>query len=211
MSYAAKKISEYLEEAGSNSPTPGGGSVSALVGALGVAMGRMAANFTVGRKKFKDVEPRVVEILNKLDEGLAALVKAMDDDAVGYAELSAAYKMPRGTEEEKKTREKAIQNSLHVAIKPPLEVCRLAYGMLKNVAELGKIANPNLLSDVAVAAILLHSALRGAKMNVLVNLACLDDEQTVDEIKEEIDELENLATISCTGTVKTIEDSISAG
>ena len=210
MKYAAKQIGEYLKEAGSNSPTPGGGSVSALVGALGVTMGQMAANFTVGKKKFRDVEPRVVEILNKLEDGFDALVTAMDEDAESYAEVNAAYKMPRETEKEKEAREKAVQNSLHAAMKAPLEVCRLSYEMLKSVSELRKIANPNLLSDVAVAAILLHSALRGAKMNVLVNLAGLKDEQVVDEVKEEIDELENLATISCNETVEAIEGAISA-
>jgi len=211
MSYAAKKIAEYLREAGSNSPTPGGGSVSALVGALGVTMAQMAANFTTGKKKFKDVEPHVLELLNKLDDGLMALINAMDDDAVAYGEVSRAYSMARETDEEKAAKKQAIQKALHAAMKPPLTVCRIAYEMLKNTRDLGKIANPNLLSDVAVAAVMLQAALRGGKINVLINLASITDENVVDETKEEIDELENLGIITGDETIKAVEESISGG
>ena len=211
MSYLDVTLRSYIEHAGAAQPTPGGGSVCALVGALGVSMGQMAANFTVGREKFKAVENRVRADLGQLDEGLRVLLAAVDRDSESYCAVSKAYAMVASTAEDKKARTEAIQDALRAAMKPPLEVCRRCYELLKVVQDLREVANPNLLSDVAVCAVMLQAALEGAKINVMVNLAPLKDQETVDQIKEEIDEMESLAGMLTRQIVEGIERDISGG
>ena len=99
--YIDEALRKYIDDARSGKSTPGGGSVSALVGALGTTMGEMAANFTVGREKFKDVEPEVKEILSKLESHREALLKFTIDDIEMYSKVTNAYGLPKGTDEEK--------------------------------------------------------------------------------------------------------------
>ena len=93
--YREGKLLTYLEDAASKKPAPGGGSVSALAGALAAAMGEMVANFTAGRKKYADVEGEVRAILAGLTECRADLLELMDADVTAYGAVNAAYSMPR--------------------------------------------------------------------------------------------------------------------
>ena len=110
--YRDGTIRKYLDDAAAGIPAPGGGSVSALAGALATTMGSMAANFTVGKKKFLDVEPRVREILTKLDGLRERLLELVDEDVKAYGVVSAAYGMPKETSEEKTARSAKIQEAL---------------------------------------------------------------------------------------------------
>ncbi len=112
MGYIDDSIRKYVTDASAGSPTPGGGSVSALAGALGLTMGCMAANFTVGKKKYRDVEPLVKEQLATVEACREELLRLTDDDTKAYAEVSKAYGMPKETDEEKKARSAAIQEAL---------------------------------------------------------------------------------------------------
>jgi len=185
-SYADGTIRKYLEKAASDSPTPGGGSVSALAGALGVSMASMAAHFTVGRKKYAAVEDRVRAILGELESARRELLYLTDEDTRAYAGVSSAYGMKRGTREEKRARTGAIQEALEAAMAPPLNAVRAAGKVVAHLAVLVDIANPNLISDVGVAAILVEAALRSAKLNVEINLSYLKDEALVARTREEI-------------------------
>ncbi|NOZ21567.1 MAG: cyclodeaminase/cyclohydrolase family protein [Planctomycetes bacterium] len=189
MSYRQESIDRYVSDAASNKPAPGGGSVSALVGALGVSMGCMVANFTVGKKKYKDVEPRVREILADCERSMNELLDLVQADVDAYSKVSAAYAMPKESDEEKKARTAAIQEALVVAMDAPLTSFRVCASLMDAYAELGKIGNKNLISDVGVAAILTEAALRGAKLNVEINLAYLKDEELVGKTREEVDRL----------------------
>jgi formiminotetrahydrofolate cyclodeaminase len=195
--YLTRPMQDYLDEAASNAPTPGGGSVSALAGALGTTMASMAANFTVGKKKFQEVEGEVKQLLGELDSAHTELLKAMQSDTEAYAEVGAAYGMPRGTDEEKAARREAIQRALKLAMRPPLEAMRSCAEALRATRRLLDIANPNLITDVGVAALLLEAAARGAHLNVAVNLKGLKDEKLVSETEGEcarlLDECERLA------------------
>ncbi len=186
--YRTGTIENYLADASAKLPAPGGGSVSALAGALGAAMAAMAANFTVGRKKFRDVEPEVAALLEELTAGVAELLELMDRDVEAYSSVSAAYGLPRDTPEHKKARAAAIQEALRVALATPLACLRRCHQLISLLDRLVEVANPNLISDVGVAAILLEAALRGARLNVEINLAWLKDpafvETTNDEIKQ---------------------------
>ncbi len=181
---------ENLEPAASGQPTPGGGSVSALVGALGVTMAEMAANFTVGKEKLRDVALQVTELLSALTDARANLLDLMEKDIAAYAEVSSAYSLPRGTDEDKAARTQAIQEALAVALAAPLEAMQVTVAALEAARKLVDIANPNLISDVGVAAELLLGAMRGARLNVDVNLAYLKDTVLIDRTRREADALE---------------------
>ena len=152
--YIDGSIRKYIDDASSNKPAPGGGSIASLAGTAGLSMACMAANFTVGKKKFKEVEHRVNELLGKCASDRDELLLLMDEDVQAYSQVSAAYGMPKASPEEKKARAKAIQNALKIAMDAPLRAVRLCREALGHVAELADIANPNLISDVGVAAIL---------------------------------------------------------
>jgi len=177
MPYRTESLEKYLADASAGRPTPGGGSASALAGAVGVSMACMAANFTVGKKKFESAWPRVRELLAKCDESRDALLGDVDDDVASYSRVSAAYSMPKDTPEQKAARADAVQAALQVAMDTPMKVFLACADVLLLLGELARLANPNLVSDVGVAAALVLGALDGAQLNVEINLAFLKDEE----------------------------------
>jgi len=184
--YAYGMIRSYVEAGSAGKPTPGGGSIAACAGALGMSMACMAANFTVGRKKYKDVEKDVrtqLGVCMKMRDELLALI---DDDVKAYGSVSAAYSMAKGTDEEKAARKAAIQEALVIAMDAPLRVVRACREALRATAKLADIANKNLISDVGVAALLAEAALRAGKLNVEINLKFLKDEALVEATRTEI-------------------------
>jgi len=187
MSYRTEPLETYIADAAAGQPTPGGGSASALSGAVGAAMACMAANFTVGKKKYKAVWPRVQELLTRCDQAREALLRAVDEDAAAYSHVSGAYALPKETAEEKAARHDAIQKALRIAMETPLTVFRSSAGALGVLDELADLANPNLVSDVGVAAALLLGALDGAQLNVEINLAFLEDEELVAATRAELE------------------------
>ena len=188
MAYLDGTIKAYLEDAAAEKDAPGGGSVSGLAGALGASMASMVCNFTVGREKFKEVEPRVREILEEAGVAWKQLAALADRDVEEYKKVTAAYQMPRKTDEEKAARRAAIQEALKSAMSAPLEMVRVCHGLTLRLKELVEIGNPNLISDVGVAAILLVAGLDGAKLNVEINLKYIKDDELVERVRGEIDE-----------------------
>lgn len=185
--YLYGTVRSYAEAASSGQPTPGGGSVAALAGALGMTMGCMAANFTVGKKKFKAVEPEVRQLLAACLHARDDLLRLMDEDTKAYGTVSAAYAMPKETPEQAAARTGMIQKALVVAMDAPLQVIRACRSALEPIARLAEIGNPNLISDVGVAAILAEAALRAAKLNVEVNLQSLEDQALSSAVRGEIE------------------------
>ena len=206
--YIDGSIREYIDDASSNKPAPGGGSVAALAGAAGLSMACMAANFTVGKKKYRDVERRVNEFLGKCAAERDELLGLMDADVQAYSKVSAAYGLPKGTPEEKKARTKAIQEALKVAMDAPLRAVRACREALRHVAELVDVANSNLISDVGVAAILTEAALRCAKINVEINLSFLKDEALVAATRQEIEDAAAEAGALARATVAKVAEAI---
>ena len=189
--YIDRPLKDYLDDAASSSPTPGGGSVSALIGALGSTMAQMAANFTVGKEKFKDVEDEVKELLERCEDACLRLLDLMEEDIAAYSIVTGAYRMARQTEEQKRQRSAKIQEALGEAMQAPLEVCRQCLYLMQAVRSLSEVANPNLASDVGVAAVFARAAFQGAKLNILVNLANIKDKELVLMTQNEIDDAES--------------------
>jgi formiminotetrahydrofolate cyclodeaminase len=189
--YIEEPLKKYLDETASGAPTPGGGSVASLAGALGAALTSMVCNFTVGKEKYKDVEAEVAKILSEAEELRAKLLDLMVEDTQVYSEVSKAYSMPRNTPEEKEARTQAIQKALRMAMQAPLETAFCCHKIMKLNEPLLDIGNQNLISDVGVAVLLAESALRSAILNVEINLSYIKDEEFCNNTRENLKTIVN--------------------
>lgn len=158
------RLSDFVEAVAAKTPTPGGGSVSAAVGAMGAALGVMAARYS----NAGDAERALDGIKN-------ALLPLVDEDAVAYGQVNAAMTLPKRTEEEKKRRKEALQNALAEAAEVPLKGMMLALRGLEALRGLAPQCNKHLVSDLAGAVRFLEAALSGCGENVKVNAASLVD------------------------------------
>lgn len=185
--YLKASVENYLDAAAAGQPTPGGGSVSALAGALGATMAAMSGNFTVGKKKFAGVEEEVKALLETLSAARRRLADLAQKDTEAYGAVSEAFRMPRKTDEEKAARKAAVAAACREAMAVPLEAARTCREALVATRRLGEIANPNLITDVGVAALLLEAAAQGSALNVRVNLPSIGDSETAEQVKAEVD------------------------
>ena len=184
-----KKVSNFLDELASNSPTPGGGSVAALAGALGAALISMVGNLTIGKKKYEDVEEDIKKIIGSSEKLRYELSQLIEEDVKVFNNFMATYKMPRETEDEKKMRTEKIQEALIEAARVPLRVaykCMEILSLSKEVAEKGSI---NTVSDAGVAALMAEAALESAILNVKINLKMIKDEKVRTELSSSIKEI----------------------
>lgn len=172
-SFSDATLGEFLRLAASDSPTPGGGGVAALSGCLGAAMLSMVANFTVGREKFAAHDETMRSVLAAVQPLMDAMRAAIDDDAAAFSAISEAYKLPRGDEAEKKIRRAAIDAALTASMLVPLRVLKCSCEAAELLPAVAGGGNPNLLSDVEVAAVMLKAASRAALANVYANSALL--------------------------------------
>lgn len=184
--YIDQPLIKYLDDTASGKPTPGGGSVSGLVGALSAALTSMVCNFTIGKEKYKEFEKEVSEILSEVQGIRDELTALMEQDIKAYGEVSLAYSMPRATEEEKQRRALAIQSALINAKDAPLKIAMLCHRILELNVPLLEKGNQNLISDVGISALLAGSALRSAVLNVEINLSYIKDEQLKSRTREQL-------------------------
>ena len=185
-----QKITDFIMKTASGTPVPGGGSVSALSAALGAGLTEMVANLTIGKKGFESVEAQMAAVVENIRPLREKLAKAMDRDAEAYNEVFSAYKLPKSTEEENETRQKAIQEGLKHAALVPLEVAEDTFRILEAIRTVITKGNPNAVTDGAVATMMARTAVLSALYNVKINLGSIKDEAFVDETKEKIKQLE---------------------
>ena len=188
--YASEPLQTYLDHAASNRPAPGGGSVSACVGALGAALVSMVCNLTLGKEKFADVEPEIQKVVEGTEDCRARLEKLLQEDTTAYSGVIQAYKLPKETDEEIKARKAAVQAGLIVAANVPLDICKVAVEVCrwsKTAAELG---NPGAVTDAGIGAILGEAAVVGGALNVQINLGSIEDCDYVETAQKVIDELQ---------------------
>ena len=174
--YCKEPLEKYLNDAASGNPTPGGGSVSALAGALGSTMANMSINMTVGREKFKEVEDLLQIKGKQFEQARTELLELVHKDMEAYQAVMDSYKLPKSNDEEKKRRTDALQVAMKGAMDVPLRLLRRSLAMLEDLAKIVDKVNPNLIGDIAVAAVLSQAALRGGRINVLANLLYIKDE-----------------------------------
>ena len=171
-----KKVSEFLAETASKAPAPGGGSASALAGALGTALSEMVINLTVGKKKYLEVSEELAGLLPKLAGIHKDLEASIDKDTDAFNLVMDAFGLPKDTDEEKATRRKAIQEATLKATEVPLGVMEKALEALQLTVTVAKKGNKNSISDAGVAALLLAGAIDGAAYNVRINLPGLPED-----------------------------------
>ncbi len=169
------KIKDYLEILGSEAPAPGGGAVSALTAAQGIALVMMVANLTIGKEKYKKFEKVNQECLKVAEGYLERLIELMEEDAKAFNLVTTAYKMPKETEEEKKERSKAIKEATMFATIVPVEVMEASYEGLRLTTTLMGKSNPNVVSDLGAAAVKLDAAIKSSWLNVKINLPSLKE------------------------------------
>jgi len=174
--YAAEPLQVYLDDSASGKPAPGGGSVSACVGALGAALVGMVCNLTRGREKFADVETEIVTLVGASETARARLEQLLQDDTTAYSGVITAYGMPKDTPEEQEARSAAVQAGLIVAADVPLEICRVAVEVCRLAKVAAGIGNPGAVTDAGIGAILGEAAVVGAALNVQINLGSIKDE-----------------------------------
>ena len=156
-------IKKYVEELGSKRPTPGGGSASALAGALGAALIEKVCNFTIGKEKFKSIEEDMRKILKDATAARKRLLQLIELDKKAFMPVAKAYKLSKNTEEEKTTRKQKIDEAMKKASIVPQEIKRICDDLLPYCDRLEKDANQILVDDTRCARELLKGASAGAK------------------------------------------------
>ena len=174
-------VKGLLAETAGDAPVPGGGSISALNGAIAAALAEMVANLTIGKKKYADVQDEMAEI---------AKSAAVDRDSEAYDGVSQAFKLPKETDEEKAIRSAAIQENTKKAALVPMEVARRASTLLPSIEAVVARGNQNAVTDGCVAMMCARVAVVGALFNVRINLTSIKDEEFVARLREEADRLE---------------------
>lgn len=193
MKLVEKTVTDFINEVDSSSPAPGGGSVAAVVGALGASLSRMVGHLTVNKKKFKELDEEIrIDFLGKFDELCCIkeeLVLLVDRDTEAFNLVMAAFKMPKETDEQKKDRKEAIEAATYKAIDVPMVIAELSFRGLELIENLGKNGNQNAITDLGVSALLLASGLEGAILNVKINLPGISDEKYVKETRDRCNEI----------------------
>ena len=165
----SQSITQYLKELSSNAPSPGGGSVAGITGALGAGLICKVANFTIGKEKYEDSEEEMTYILNQATKLTDDFYKLSIEDAKAYKKLSSVFKLP------KERRKDKLPNALKEAIEVPLDICKLSHDGIKLCLPLTYKGNKNLITDVGIASLMLKCAFDSALLNVEINLKGIKD------------------------------------
>jgi len=184
-------LTGFLDQVATKSPTPGGGSVAALAGALGAALTAMVGNLTLGKKKYEGVQSEMQQVVERAEALRKKLAQLIQEDAKAFEQVMAAYGLPKETEEQTRIRDAQIQEATQGAALVPMEVMRSALGVLELAKVAAEKGNVNAISDAGVAAIMALSAAEGASLNVRINLAAIKDRQVADSLSSEMATLLN--------------------
>ncbi len=173
---AEKTMEGFINELSSGSPTPGGGSASALAGALGASLLEMVCTLTIGKEKFKEYEAELIKTRDEVRELKSGLFLLIEKDAKAFDGIMDAFKLPKGTEEEKKKRSEEIQKVSKEATNVPLETASGCLRVMELCQNSVQKVNPNAISDIGVSTLMSYSGLEGASLNVLINIPSIKDQ-----------------------------------
>lgn len=202
------KVKDYLDLLKSDTPAPGGGSVSALSGAQGLALILMVADLTLTREKYLEDHALCRQVKEAGLPLYMSMTKAVDRDTDAYNQVFEAYKLPKENDEEKNARSKAIQEANLVATKVPFEVMDLAHQGLALASKLVNHSNTNAASDLGVAAACLETAVKGAWLNVSINLPGVKDPSQAKQFEERGKDLYNESITLANRIVETVRESL---
>lgn len=201
-------LTDFADETSSESPAPGGGSISAYVAALGISLGTMVANLSSHKKGWDE---RWEEFSNWAEKGQQykdELLRLVDADTKAFNQIMNAMGLPKGTDGEKTTRAKAIQVATRLAIEIPFKVMQSSYESMEVIKAMVELGNPNSVTDAGVGALCARSAVIGAFMNVRINAAGYDDKNFVNDIIAKGKEIENKTIALETEILKKVNEKI---
>ena len=184
MKLAELTTAGFADLLASDAPAPGGGSAAALEGALGAALTAMVCSLTVGKKKYAEHEELAKSVQARAADLKERFVDVMDRDTEAFNVVSAAFGMPKATDEEKAARSEAIQEGLKGCTKTPFEMMELAVEALELTASVLGKSNDSAASDLGVSALSLRAAIQGAWLNVLINIGSLKDAALAEDYRQ---------------------------
>jgi len=190
-----KTLEEFLDDVASKSPAPGGGSTAALAGSLSASLVSMVCHLTIGKKGYDNVENIMKKTLIKSETIRKKLMDLIDTDTNAFDGVIAAFRMPKNTEKEQEERKKAIQEGYKIAADVPLTTANYCDQLWEHIQMVAEKGNKNSLSDAGVASLLNSAGLRGAILNVLINLDSIKDQVYITEVKKKIRNLEKKASL----------------
>ena len=192
MKLADMQVTQFCDVLASDAPAPGGGSTAALEGALGAALTAMVCGLTTvgkSKEKYAEYQEFVLASQKKALDLKARFVDVMDRDTEAFNVVSAAFGMPKATDEEKAARSAAIQKGLEGCTRTPFEMMELAAETLELTAELLGKTNDSAASDLGVSALSMRAAIQGAWLNVLINIGSLKDKELAEDYRKKGEEL----------------------
>ncbi len=206
MTFASQPLATFLEHVASVEPAPGGGSVAALSGALAASLVAMVCRLTIGKKGYESVSAEMQAILPRAEKLQHELSDMMQADTDAYARVMQAYQLPKTTDAEKVARTQAIQVALKHASDVPLDVAEHCAQVLELTRTVAAKGNKNAASDGGVGALMAEAGLRGAALNVSINLGAINDENFVRGHRERVTKLVADAKVTKDEILKTVED-----
>jgi glutamate formiminotransferase/formiminotetrahydrofolate cyclodeaminase len=186
-------LTDFADETASESPAPGGGSISAYVGALGASLATMVANLSSHKKGWDDRWEEFSDWAERGQHYKNELTKLVDLDTAAFNKIMASFNLPKATDEEKKARTQAIQDATKYAIEIPFKVMQAAYQSMEVIRAMAETGNPNSVTDAGVAALCARTAVLGAFMNVRINASGYHDKKYIEEILKEGNALQQMA------------------
>jgi len=187
MSISKKTIPDFIEVLSSKVAVPGGGGASALVGAVGAALGNMVGSLTVGKKKYADVEADIIKVQKQTTKLQGELLALIDKDAEDFEPLSRAYGLPANTDAEKAEKAKVMEKCLREASATPFEIMRKCAEGIRICEEFAVKGSKLAVSDAGVGVIFCKAAMMGASLNVYINTKAMTDRAYADRLNKETD------------------------
>ena len=197
MKIVDKNCVEFIDILSSKEPVPGGGGAAALVGAVGVALGNMVSNLTIGKKKYKEYEDLIRELLVEAKEIERELIDMIDEDAKCFMPLSQTYGLPTSTEEEREYKAERMDVVLKEACKVPYKAALACDRAIKIHRELVNKTSRLVISDIGVGVQCLRACLLGSHLNVKINTRDMRDREYAEKISKEINEIVNKGIKIC--------------
>ena len=185
MSFLDLSVKDFTEVLASKAAVPGGGGASALVGAIGVALGNMVGNLTVGKKKYADVEEEVYALMDECQALREELLKLIDGDAEVFEPLSKAYGIPK----DDPNRAEIMENALKLGCSVPMDIMRTICKCLDVIKRLGEIGSALAISDAGCGAVCCKAGLQAASFNVFINTKAMTDREYAEGLEKEAGEL----------------------
>lgn len=189
MEYTDYSCKEFVEVLASKAPVPGGGGASGLIGAVGIALGNMAGNLTVGKKKYADVEAEVIDLNERAQKLQRELLALVEEDAKVFEPLSKAYGMPKETPEQQEEKARVMEAALKEACLVPLQIMRKCCEAIEVIAEYSSKVSVLAISDVGVGATTCKAALLGASLNVFINTKSMQNKTLAEEFSKEAEDM----------------------